>query len=147
VGTIRISAFPGGLWGGIVIVVGEAAYSRFAARRLSMSGKEELLIDLRRGHSILQQSGTTASLGAFVKKVKGYLEVHDLQIENAKTTRNVLPQRVPVFDQLSRVVDKKIQEALDVRRQLEDVLKAASKQLRRAYLRIGIPWGCNYQTD
>jgi hypothetical protein len=126
-----------------------------------MSGNQEILADLRWRLSVFDKPCTRDGVAAFVKRAESYIRFFDHEVEKWKAEREHLFEQFPILratglpkmslssvsDLISSEFDEKIAEAVDNRRQLEDVLKAARGQLRRAYLRIGIPWGCSYQTD
>lgn len=118
-----------------------------------MSGNQEILADLRWRLSMFDKPCTRDGVAALVKRAEGYIRFFDHEIENWKAEKEHLFEQFPILratglpkmslsavsDLISSEFDEKIAEAVDNRRELEEVLNAGRGRLNRMASKPCIP--------
>jgi uncharacterized protein YllA (UPF0747 family) len=120
-----------------------------------MSGNQEILADLRWRLSMFDKPCTRDSVAAFVTRAECYVRFFDHEIEKWKAEKEHTFERFPILretglpkmslswvsDHISSEFDEKIAEAVDNRRELEEVLNAGRDRLNRMASKPCIPMG------
>jgi hypothetical protein len=118
-----------------------------------MSGNQEILADLRWRLSMFDKPCTRDSVAAFVTRAECYVRFFDHEIEKWKAEKEHTFEQFPILretglpkmslssvsDLISSEFDEKIAEAVDNRRELEELLNAGRGRLNKMASKPSFP--------